>query len=107
SPIVEETLGKIRLVENPDIPSDPLRFWVTATLRMKDGRVFSERCTSFRGSIANPMTREERLVKYEDCAKRVLNRDDRDRLLDMAERLEQLEDVRELTALLIQTPCSE
>ena len=61
-------------------------------------------CRDFRGSIRNPMTRDEHAVKYVDCAKRVLPPEDIDRVRDMVEHLERLADIRQLIALLDPAP---
>jgi hypothetical protein len=71
-----------------------------ARVGLPDGRVLSETVRHYRGSIANPMDREERLVKLRDCAKRSLDNADIDRLIGMAEPLESLPDVRELMRVL-------
>ncbi len=61
-------------------------------------------CRDFRGSIRNPMTRDEHDVKYLNCAKRVLLPEDIDRMRDMVENLERLADIRQLLALLAPSP---
>lgn len=100
SPRVEETLGKVRLRPNPEIPANMTQCWFGAHARLKDGRELSERCRSFRGSIANPMSRDERLAKYRGCARRALAPSDVERMLALVEGLETLPDVREVTELL-------
>ncbi len=75
-----------------------------AIVTMKDGRVLKGECRDFRGSIRNPMTRDEHDVKYLDCAKRVLPPEDIDRVRDMVENLERLADIRQLIALLAPSP---
>lgn len=100
SPHVESVLQKVRVKRNPDIPRNPRDTWACASVRLKDGRVFSETCRHYRGSIANPMNREERLVKLRDCAKRTLAPADIDRVVEMAEALETLDDVRPLMRIL-------
>ena len=67
---------------------------------LNDGRVLSETCRHYRGSIANPMDREERLAKLGDCAKRSLDATDIDRVIGMAETLETLPDVGTLMRVL-------
>ena len=104
SPPVEQALDKIRLTPNPDIPTDVAGIWVGARAKLKDGRVVYERCQSYRGSLANPMTRDERLTKFRECARRVLGPSDIDRVLGMIEALEELSDIRELTEVLSQQP---
>jgi 2-methylcitrate dehydratase PrpD len=99
---VEAALDKVRLKQNPDIPRNPQEFWIDARARLTDGREVSARCRHYRGSIANPMTREERLVKFDDCVKRVLSDADATRLREMVESLEELDDANALIALLAQ-----
>ena len=100
SPTVESLLKKVRIKRNPDIPKDPPDNWAVASVGLSDGRVLSEKCRHYKGSIANPMNREERLVKFNDCAKRRLDPADIERVIGMAEALETLPDVRALMSVL-------
>jgi 2-methylcitrate dehydratase PrpD len=104
SPRVEDALRKVRLTFNPEIPRDVRQMWTVARIRLKDGRTFSERCQGYRGSLVNPMDREERLAKFRDCAGRVLPPGDVERTITMLEALERLDDVRGLMAILGQRP---
>ena len=67
--------------------------YTRATARLKDGRTVSAECHDFRGSVENPMTREERLDKYRYTAGHALSDQDTERLLGLLERLEAVEDV--------------
>ncbi len=96
---VEEALRKVRLKPNPEIPADMMQCWMVAHAHLKDGRELSERCRSYRGSIANPMTRDERLAKFRECASRVLSPADVERVQALVEDLENLPDVRELMGI--------
>lgn len=100
SPRVESILKKVRIKRNPDIPRNPPDNWAVARVGLPDGRVLSETCRHYRGSIANPMNRDERLAKLRDCAKRSLDSADIERVIGMAERLEVLPDVRPLMLVL-------
>jgi aconitate decarboxylase len=100
SPVLESILKKVRIKRNPHIPKDPPDNWAVARVGLSDGRVLSETCRHYRGSIANPMDREERLVKLKDCAKRSLDSADIERIIGMAESLESLPDVRTLMQVL-------
>jgi 2-methylcitrate dehydratase PrpD len=99
TPAVDEALTKVSLRHNPALGRG-----AAATVTMKDGRVLKGECRDFRGSILNPMTRDEHHVKYLDCAKRVLQPKDIDRVHDMVENLESLADVRQLIAILAPSP---
>ena len=100
SPHVASLLRKIRIKRNPDIPRNPPDNWAVARVGLTDGRVLSETCRHYRGSIANPMDREERLAKLRDCAKRRLDAADIDRVIGMTEGLESLPDLRALMLVL-------
>jgi hypothetical protein len=99
---VDEALTKVSLRHNPAIGRG-----ANAIVTLKDGRVLQGECRDFRGSIRNPMTRDEHYVKYLDCAKRVLPPADIDRVRDMVENLERLADIRQLIALLAPSPRGE
>ena len=88
---MEETLAKI-LVEPGLQESDVVK----ATAHLKNGGTVSEECRGFRGSLANPMSREERMDKIRDCFRRVLTDRDGERLLALLEDLENLADVSDL-----------
>ena len=100
SPTVQSLLKKVRIKRNPDIPRNPPDNWAVARVGLTDGRVLSETCRHYRGSIANPMNREERLVKVTDCAKRRLDAADIERVIGMTEALESLPDLRTLMRVL-------
>jgi 2-methylcitrate dehydratase PrpD len=106
SPQVEEALRKVRLKFNPAIPADPRRTWAVARIGTKDGQVYSEQCRSYRGAVANPMSREERLEKVRMCASRVLSSEDTERIITQVEALEELDDLRLMMTILCQCPSS-
>ncbi len=91
---MEELLPRVRVA-----PSDePMS--VNAIAKLKDGRAVSEVCRDFTGSVANPMSRDERLAKVQDCAHRALSEQDTERLIDILENLEELNDISELMNIL-------
>jgi 2-methylcitrate dehydratase PrpD len=100
SPHVEEVLRKVRIQANPDIPTSIPDTWAVARVGLRDGRELSQQCRHYRGSIANPMSRDERLNKVRDCARRRLNPADVERVIAMVESLETLPDLRQLLAIL-------
>ena len=94
SPDMEQTLAKIR-VQPGEQESDVVK----ATAQLKNGSIVSEECRGFRGSLANPMSREERMDKIWDCFRRVLADQDGERVLTLLEDLENLADVSDLMEL--------
>jgi 2-methylcitrate dehydratase PrpD len=100
SPRVEALLPRVRIKPNPDIPTSIPDTWAVARVGLRDGRELSEQCRHYRGSIANPMSRDERLSKVRACAQRSLQSRDVERVIDMLEALETLPDLRQLMGLL-------
>jgi 2-methylcitrate dehydratase PrpD len=100
SPAVEDMLDRIHVVPNPDIPTDMLSLWVEARAHLRDGRDVAARCRAYRGSIANPMSRQERVAKFRTCASRVLSADDVESALTMLEHLEHLANAQDLMEVL-------
>jgi 2-methylcitrate dehydratase PrpD len=69
---------------------------------MKDGRVIKGSADFGKGSPANPMTYEEVADKFHGCCDFAKwPKEKADRIVEMVRNLEQLADVRELTALLV------
>jgi hypothetical protein len=76
---------------------------VTVTAQLKDGRTVSDECRGFKGSAANPMTREERLDKVWDCVGRVLSKTDAERVIALLEDLENVPDISDIMQMIGQT----
>ena len=96
---MEETLSKIHVE-----PGEETSGVVTAAAQLHDGSTVSAECRGFRGSTANPMSREERMDKCWDCVLRVLSDQDADRLFTLLEDLENVADVSAIMEILRQTP---
>lgn len=99
---IEQLLGKIRVVEDKNIPSglDWPRTWATVTVKLKDGRTLHARCDKPKGRGDRPLTRDEHLAKFRDCARRVLSPENIDRVIELVENTDQLKDMKELLARL-------
>jgi 2-methylcitrate dehydratase PrpD len=63
-------------------------------IKMKDGRVLSGKSGWPKGFFENPMTREERLEKFYGQALIVLTQDKADKIVELVEKLEELNDIR-------------
>lgn len=95
APELERLLGKVRVE-----PEGPESGAVRIAARMGDGATITAECRAFRGSAANPMSREERLVKVRDCFNRALTAADTERVIGMVENLEEVSDAGELMGIL-------
>ena len=95
SPDMEAMLGRISVE-----PEGPESGATLATALLKDGTTVSAECSAFTGSASNPMTREQLLAKARDCFTRALSDADTERVLEMLENLESLDDTSGLMAVL-------
>lgn len=106
SPDIEKMLGKIVVVEDKEIP-EGLNFaqtWGETKITLNDGRVFQAKCDRPRGRWDNPLNREERLLKFHDCAQKILSKKKAIRVIELIDGLEQLRNISELTAIVGQKP---
>ena len=67
---------------------------------MNDGTVLSERVTDVRGTVDNPMTREEVAQKCRDLVEPVLGKASCATLIDKIFSIEKVADIRELRGVL-------
>ena len=95
APDLESLLGKMQVE-----PEGPESGAVRMAARMDNGATITAECQAFRGSAANPMSREERLVKVRDCFNRLLSTADTEQVIGMLENLEDLTEVGELMGIL-------
>ena len=95
---MEETLRKIRVEPVEREPGV-----VTVTAHLKDGSTVNETCRSFKGSAANPMSREERMDKVWDCVGRALSTPDAERVIGLVENLENVPDIGDIMQMIGQT----
>ena len=95
SPDMEGMLGRMRVA-----PEGPESGATLATALLKDGTTVSAECAAFSGSVGNPMSRDQRLEKVRDCFRRALSEADTERVLEMLENLERLDDVGQLMSVL-------
>ncbi|MFC1905470.1 MmgE/PrpD family protein [Chloroflexota bacterium] len=66
-------------------------------VKLKDGRQFSHQVSAPRGSPENPMTQEERLAKFSECASYALSQEQIERCVALVSKLETLDDINKLT----------
>ncbi|HEY3161311.1 MAG TPA: MmgE/PrpD family protein [Vicinamibacterales bacterium] len=69
-------------------------------VELEDGRVLSQASGPYRGGPERPFTREELRGKFDECGSLVLPQDRLDDIFARIERIDQLGNVRDFTALL-------
>ncbi len=96
---VQSTLRRVRIVENPEIPSDKAETWSTVTIVTTSGRTVSGTCRSYTGSIAAPMSRALRLAKVDDAVHAGLPGADSAEIVQAVEALDEAPDISTLLDL--------
>jgi 2-methylcitrate dehydratase PrpD len=102
-PKIIEYSRKVEVIPDPELDQlgPEFRHAVIAEIKTKDGRAFSERVDTARGSHNRPMTTDEVVRKYRILAGKVLSPKRADDLYDRLLDLENVSDVRQLASLLV------
>jgi aconitate decarboxylase len=99
APEVEALLRRVKLNIDDTIPNDFDRMHTVVTVTMKSGERYTRRVEQLSGWVGYPLTRDERMKKFHSCARRVLDSGSAARVVELVERLDKLDDVHELMAL--------
>ncbi|MDY7019639.1 MAG: MmgE/PrpD family protein, partial [Chloroflexota bacterium] len=91
-PVIQDLISKTRIIVDPEIPKDAFTP-VEIRVKLKDGRVLSYKVKAAKGEPGNPLSREELVGKFRDCASVALSPKEVDRVLELASKLESLEDI--------------
>jgi 2-methylcitrate dehydratase PrpD len=99
-PAVLAVRAKVQLVPNEELEKmEPARQAIVE-ITLNDGTVLSERVNDVRGTVDNPMTREEVAQKARDLVEPVLGKASCTTLIDKIFALENVKDIRELRGVL-------
>ena len=96
APDAASLLERTTLRYDDAIPRDFDRMHVVVTVTTRDGRGVSKKIDRLSGWVGYPLTREERLRKFHSCARRVLRGSAADRIVELVEKFDSLENVREI-----------
>jgi 2-methylcitrate dehydratase PrpD len=99
-PTVLAVRAKVQLVPDEELEKmEPARQAIVE-ITLNDGTVLKERVNDVRGTVDNPMTREEVAQKARDLVEPVLGKANSQALIDKIWGLENVKDVRELRSVL-------
>jgi len=104
SQVLRKTMRKVKTILDPELASlgtDRMRSIVEVELG--DGRVLSRVADTARGTPEKPLKDAELNNKFRECASFVLEENRIDRVLKTIQRIEEISNVKELTALLTPT----
>ncbi len=99
--LVTGLMGRVVMRVDPSLDGigEPLT-QARASVRLKDGRAFTQPANGARGYPAQPATDAELQAKFLACARRTLPEESCAAALEMLRGIEQINDVRRLTAAL-------
>jgi 2-methylcitrate dehydratase PrpD len=102
-PRIIEYTRKVEVVADPDLDKlgPEFRHTVVAEVKTKDGRIFSERVDTAKGSNKRPITTEEVIKKYRTLAGKVFEQKRVYELQDIVFNLEKVSDVRQVSGMLV------
>jgi len=99
-PAVLRVRAKVQLVPSDELEKlEPARQAIVE-ITLNDGTVLSDHVTDVRGTVDNPMTREEVIQKCRDLLEPVLGKANCANLIDKIMGIEKVQDIRELRSVL-------
>lgn len=91
---------KVQLVESEELQKlEPARQAIVE-ITLNDGTVLSDRVTAVRGTVDNPMSRDEVTQKARDLCEPIIGKGQTDALVERVFTLETLANVRDLRSVL-------
>jgi 2-methylcitrate dehydratase PrpD len=97
---MQKAMSKVEVNTISDWPEDVPQFAGNITLVLHSGVNYSLRIDRSRGSREAPLTTDELLAKYRDCAKSILSPDETERTIELMLKLEKLNNVTELMGII-------
>jgi 2-methylcitrate dehydratase PrpD len=99
-PAILRQRAKVQLIESEELQKlEPARQAIVE-ITMNDGAVLSDRVTAVRGTVDNPMSRDEVIQKAHDLCEPIIGKGQTDALVDKVFALEKLSNVRDLRSVL-------
>jgi len=100
-PAIRSLMGRVKMVVDPSIPGDlEHHVWTRVRVRLAEGRTLEIPPRQVPGHPRAPLSRQQLLAKFTDCAGRGLPEDRVESVAEMLEGLDGCPDLRSLTAIL-------
>ncbi|HBN27305.1 MAG TPA: hypothetical protein DD405_07535 [Desulfobacteraceae bacterium] len=99
-PITVKTVKKVKIETRP-LNDNKTDVFVEVTIKLNNGTELSTQVDTAKGNPDAPLSTEELTAKFKDCAILVLPENNADRIIAVMDDLENIQDIRELTQLLI------
>ncbi len=100
SPLIQETMRKVQVTpfhafgRGQDKPQEVI-------LKLNDGIEYTLKVEKVRGTATNPLSDDELCEKFRDCACTVLHPDRAEKVLEMLQHLEELENIKDLMQVIL------
>ena len=102
SAAVRGLMERVTMVVDPALPDElEQHAWSRVTVRLRDGRTLASPPRGAQGHPGTPLSAEALRAKFLGCATRVLDRDEAEGVAEQLEHLEDITDIRALTARLV------
>jgi len=93
----QELMRKVEMYPDPQLKGRE----TVVTVKLKDGKEYSYKADEkIKGHPENPLTRQELISKYQNCARLVLPEKEITQSINLVENLEELSDINELTSVM-------
>jgi 2-methylcitrate dehydratase PrpD len=99
-PMARELMAKTRMVVSPKQPANGVPPTVVR-VTLRDGRTVSRQVDRAKGQPQNPLSDEELVAKYLDCAATVLGPQEAKSSLQMMQQLEDMRNIGELMDIVV------
>ncbi|MFC1815650.1 MmgE/PrpD family protein [Thermodesulfobacteriota bacterium] len=102
-PEIRKLLRKITISVHPElVEGESSKYSTIIAINLKDGRKYQKKVDKARGLPDQPLSWDELLDKYRDCAQTALSADKIEKSIDLLGNLEELKDINKLTNIIIE-----
>jgi 2-methylcitrate dehydratase PrpD len=102
-PVVKNLMKRIVCRVNTNDKGDPDSCPDRLVVRLRDGKEYSHEVMVAKGASRLPLSREELLTKFRECAKPVLKGDEIEGCIELVLRLEEMKDINRLMQVVCTT----
>ncbi len=98
-PALVEMSKRVHVSADPEIDArgDRFRHATHVEVRLRDGRVLRQSCDHAKGSASSPLSEQDLVSKFFKLATKAVDQDQARALRDLVNRLDELDDIAELT----------
>ncbi len=96
SPKLKEARKKVALVVHPEWPSGRSALVIPVTVKLRNGKAFTNRVEKVKGTASMPLTPEEQLERYREFSQPFLSASQIEQSAQFILKLEESKDITEL-----------